>query len=128
MLHPNLVISDPDGLKRAGSSKDEAIDVDDLIKKFSSEDESTNNSFAEDVLSNLAQEDSKAECPICMDVMDSPMVIPQCMHQCCKDCIVAFLERCLEKGEDGRCPTCSTSPVKVCFIPDIFYTGPLIIS
>ncbi|KAK7686707.1 hypothetical protein QCA50_010307 [Cerrena zonata] len=47
-----------------------------------------------------------------MDVMDSPMVIPQCMHQCCKDCIVAFLERCLEKGEGGRCPTCSTSPVK----------------
>ena len=83
MLHPNLVLSDPDGLKKAGSSKAEAIDVDDLIKKFSNEDDGSgaNNSFAEDVLSNLAQEDSKAECPICLDVMDSPMVIPQCMHQ-----------------------------------------------
>lgn len=83
VLHPNLVLSDPDGTLKKGTSKDEAIDVDDLIKKFSSEnDDGVNaNSFAEDVLSNLAQEDSKAECPICLDVMDSPMVIPQCMHQ-----------------------------------------------
>lgn len=81
VLHPNLVLSNPDGLKKAGSSKDEAIDVDELIRKFSNEDEGDNNNFAEDVLSNLAQEDSKAECPICLDVMDMPMVIPQCMHQ-----------------------------------------------
>jgi hypothetical protein len=32
----------------------------------------------------------------------------------CKDCIVSFLETCTAKGEDGRCPTCSKGPLKVC--------------
>ena len=32
----------------------------------------------------------------------------------CKDCIIAFIERCREKGEQGKCPTCSRGPVEVC--------------
>ena len=38
------------------------------------------NAYAEDVLAHLDQEDAQ-ECPICMDVMQSPVLIPGCMHQ-----------------------------------------------
>jgi DNA repair protein RAD5 len=33
----------------------------------------------------------------------------------CKDCITAFLSNLADKGEDGRCPTCSHTPVQVIF-------------
>ncbi|CAL1694577.1 unnamed protein product [Somion occarium] len=123
VLHPNLVLSATED-KKTGSSKEEPIDVDELIKKFTSEEGNNNgSSFAEDVLASLGQED-RAECPICLDVMDSPMVIPQCMHQCCKDCIVAFLECCEEKGEEGRCPTCSIRPVKESDLLEVVRTKP----
>lgn len=85
------------------------------------------NAFAEDVLNNLAQEVDD-ECPICMDVQQSPMIIPGCLHQwsvsypcipagcltvfcSCKDCITAFIQKCSEEGRLGRCPTCSREPV-----------------
>ncbi|KAI0073947.1 hypothetical protein K474DRAFT_1648766 [Panus rudis PR-1116 ss-1] len=109
VLHPSLVISDE--AKNKGKSSSDPINVDEMIKQFSEAEEGKGgNAYAEEVLNNLGQEENP-ECPICFDVMDSPMVIPQCMHQCCKDCIVAFIERCKEKGEDGRCPTCSRGPI-----------------
>ncbi|KAI0931358.1 hypothetical protein AcW2_000267 [Taiwanofungus camphoratus] len=111
VLHPNLVLSSDDG----GSSQtsDGTVDVNVLIKRFGQGDNTAGDSkvFAEGVLANIGQ-DEPMECPICFDVMDTPTIIPNCMHQCCKDCIVAFIETCREKGEDGRCPTCSRGPVK----------------
>ncbi|TCD62159.1 DNA helicase rad5 [Steccherinum ochraceum] len=108
VLHPNLVLqSEITGDKSLGG---EVVDVETLIKNFTQE-AGPSSTFAEDAIQNLGQEDN-AECPICMDVMETAMVIPGCMHKCCKDCIVAFLENCEEKGEPGRCPTCSHSPVK----------------
>ncbi|KZT73229.1 hypothetical protein DAEQUDRAFT_721807 [Daedalea quercina L-15889] len=111
VLHPNLVLSTEDEGVQATSKG--AVDVDALIKQFEEGNDATGDhkTFAEEVLANLEGEDEK-ECPICFDVMDSPTIIPSCMHQSCKDCIVAFIETCREKGEDGRCPTCSRGPVK----------------
>lgn len=63
--------------------QDEKLDVDAMIKQFAQDGTSVSNregTFAEGVLNNLADIDD-AECPICLDVMQSPMIIPACMHQ-----------------------------------------------
>ncbi|KAG5643141.1 hypothetical protein DXG03_001531 [Asterophora parasitica] len=114
VLHPSLVLT-VDDESALSPGNDGAVDVNDLIRRFAENESagegSTKNAFAEEVLSNLA--DAKAEeCPICLDVMETPMIIPKCMHQCCKDCILAHLSACEEKGEEGRCPTCSQGPIK----------------
>ncbi|KZT08557.1 uncharacterized protein LAESUDRAFT_648872 [Laetiporus sulphureus 93-53] len=110
VLHPNLVLSGPEDLKTEHG--DSGIDVNALIKRFEEGGDADRgaNAFAEDVLANLGK-DNERECPICFDVMETPTILPRCLHQCCKDCIVAFIETCRQKGEDGRCPTCS-DPVK----------------
>ncbi|KAH9929764.1 SNF2 family N-terminal domain-containing protein [Fomitopsis serialis] len=111
VLHPNLVLSsDNEGIKASSAG---AVDVDALIKQFDegNNSPSDNKVFAEGVLANLEGEEER-ECPICFDVMDTPTIIPNCLHQSCKDCIIAFIETCREKGEEGRCPTCSRGPVK----------------
>ncbi|KDQ63171.1 hypothetical protein JAAARDRAFT_119545 [Jaapia argillacea MUCL 33604] len=107
VLHPGLVLSTQRNETPAG---DGSVDVNALIQQFSETNEMDNSSeFVESVLTNLG--DSNSECPICFDVMDAPMIIPRCLHQCCKDCIVAFLANCAENGSEGRCPTCSQGPV-----------------
>lgn len=93
VLHPSLVLKDSTTKQSANGS---FVDVEDMIKTFvdanadanaaaakaESEDTKINgtNAFAEDVLNNLAQEVDD-ECPICMDVQQSPMIIPGCLHQ-----------------------------------------------
>ncbi|TFK41996.1 DNA repair protein RAD5 [Crucibulum laeve] len=112
VLHPNLVLT-ADDERALSPSGDGIVDVNDLIKRFVQDEgsEGSSNTFAETVLANLADDDT-AECPICMDVMDTPTVVPNCMHQCCKDCILAHLATCEEKGNEPRCPTCGSGPVK----------------
>ena len=121
VLHPHLVLSPNEGVAPKASSGNGAIDVKDLIQKFSEGENAVgdNKVYAEGVLANLAQEEG-AECPICFDVMETPAIMPDCMHQwyvathlsmaciliecaySCKDCIIAFIEKCREKGEDGK--------------------------
>ncbi|PSS29648.1 hypothetical protein PHLCEN_2v2796 [Hermanssonia centrifuga] len=111
VLHPSLVLSSiANEIKPEGSG---SVDVNAMIKSFVSGDslDGKGNAFAKDVLNSLGQ-DENVECPICFDVMDSPMIIPGCLHKCCKDCIAAFLESCADKKEEGRCPICSYAPVR----------------
>ena len=58
------------------------IDIDAMIQQFAQGENSPNpnSAFVEDVLNNLSSEEM-AECPICLDFMQSPMVIPGCLHQ-----------------------------------------------
>jgi len=129
VLHPNLVLSTD---HNAAPSPDGTIDVDAMIKHFSedNDEQSGKNAYAEGVLVGLG-EDNLVECPICLDVMEERMIIPECMHQwyvhscwtypiflkescnSCKDCIFSFLAACDERREPGRCPTCSRSGLKV---------------
>ncbi|KAG1890358.1 hypothetical protein F4604DRAFT_1710010, partial [Suillus subluteus] len=67
--------------------------------------------YAESVLANL-DTSNHAKCSICLDVTQTPSIIPPCMHQCCKECIISYLATCTDKGEVPRCPTCSQGPVK----------------
>jgi len=114
VLHPSLVLSSE--YESSPPSGDGEVDINSMIRRFSKEEDTSDgsgsNAFAEGVLANLSDMDSNGECPICLDVMQSPMIIPACMHQCCKDCIVCYLASCEERGEEQRCPTCSRGPVK----------------
>ncbi|RDB29142.1 DNA repair protein RAD5 [Hypsizygus marmoreus] len=113
VLHPSLVLT-ADDERALSSDGDGAVDVNDMIRRFaeaeSASEGSSKNTFAEDVLANLADAEAE-ECPICLDVMETPMIIPGCMHQCCKDCILAHLATCEERHEESRCPTCSQGPI-----------------
>ncbi|KAG6830349.1 hypothetical protein H0H92_001142 [Tricholoma furcatifolium] len=106
VLHPNLVLTADDerALSPAG---DGAVDVNDLIQRFANGEkaEGTDKStFAEEVLAKLADTEAE-ECPICLDIMETPMIIP-------RDCILAHLAACEEKREETRCPTCLQGPIK----------------
>lgn len=61
--------------------KDGKVDVNDLIKRFAEGSPGgSSNTFAEEFLANLNDNDN-ADCPICFNEMEVPMVIPKCMHQ-----------------------------------------------
>ncbi|KAI8990572.1 SNF2 family N-terminal domain-containing protein [Trametes punicea] len=113
VLHPNLVVSSSDMSAPKATVGSGAVDIKELIERFDKGENAAGDSkvYAEGVLATLGQ-DENAECPICFDVMETPAILPDCMHQCCKDCIIAFIERCREKGEEGKCPTCSKGPVQ----------------
>jgi DNA repair protein RAD5 len=74
VLHPNLVLIPDD--KAHAPAGDEAVDINDMIRTG----EGGQNNFAEEVLANLTDAEA-SECPICLDVMETPMIIPECMHQ-----------------------------------------------
>jgi DNA repair protein RAD5 len=80
VLHPSLVLS---SLNRSEEPARETVaDLDTLIQRFSEGDSSKGNQnvFAENVLLNLGEDDG-LECPICFDVMQTPMILPDCLHQ-----------------------------------------------
>ncbi|KAL0575237.1 DNA helicase rad5 [Marasmius crinis-equi] len=126
VLHPSLVLEEEGG-RALSPTKDSTVDVNELIKKFSEEQDGeegeTSTTFAETVLANL-HEDETAECPICLDVMDTPMVIPECMHQCCKDCITMYIATCETKGEETKCPSCSRGPIKQSALMEVVRAPP----
>lgn len=83
VLHPSLVLTNTEESQTRTTSDDEDMDVQTLIQKFSEGEENagSGSAFVEGVLQNLSNEDEMGECPICLDVMDSPMIIPVCLHQ-----------------------------------------------
>ncbi|KAK0198774.1 SNF2 family N-terminal domain-containing protein [Armillaria mellea] len=112
VLHPSLVLS-PEEDRALSPSGDGFIEIKDILGAFREDEGSSSGSniFAQNALANLGEDTS--ECPICMDVMEKPMLIPECMHKCCKDCINMFLATCEEKGQEPGCPTCSRRPIKI---------------
>ncbi|KAJ7201358.1 DNA repair protein RAD5 [Mycena pura] len=122
VLHPNLVLSSTNEQSLA-SQGDETIDVNELIKRFANDEQSgegSANVFAQNALQNLEVDEADPECPVCMDVMQSPMIIPECMHRCCKDCIVTLCATAAEQGRELNCPTCSRGPIKETELIEVF--------
>jgi len=82
VLHPHLVLTKND--ERALSPDDGGkVDVNDLIARFAQEGQSTDggpNKFADNFMASLNGIDN-ADCPICFNEMEIPMVLPECMHQ-----------------------------------------------
>ena len=83
VLHPRLVLTNDEG-RALSPGADGIVDVNDLIRRFaegeSTSEDGSKNTFAEEVLANLGEAEA-GECPICLDVMETPMIIPGCLHQ-----------------------------------------------
>ncbi|KAF8204424.1 DNA repair protein RAD5 [Mycena galopus ATCC 62051] len=112
-------------LRRTFSPEDAegTVDVNELIKRFANdgqEGEGGGNVFAQNAINDLQIDEADAECPICMDVMQCPMIIPQCMHRCCKDCLVTSCANAEERGEEPHCPTCARGPFKEGDLIEVF--------
>lgn len=62
-------------------SKDSLLDVDDMIKHLAEDGNASELSpFAEQFIAGLTSDDN-ADCPICFNEIETPMVIQGCMHQ-----------------------------------------------
>ncbi|EJD03591.1 uncharacterized protein FOMMEDRAFT_81947 [Fomitiporia mediterranea MF3/22] len=113
VLHPSLVLPENED----GTSSDTGggiVDINELIGQLANGgqgSEETSGGYAQTVLNSLSMKEDE-ECPICMDCMQEPVLLPICAHKCCKDCILAFLQRQSENGEEGSCPVCRCGPVK----------------
>lgn len=60
---------------------DSIVNVNEMIEKFA-EGEEQSNMFAQAVLADLDdQTEAPSECPVCLDVMESPMIVPECLHR-----------------------------------------------
>ena len=128
-------------LEDSSTSTSGAVKLEDLVKHESDgvTVSKTNVAFVEETLKSLNAGSGNQgdggeggdECPLCLDMMETPVLIPPCMHKwcddgltmrvrvtdrgrahSCKDCVVNFLETCQEQGRDGVCPICSSGPVK----------------
>ncbi|KZS91640.1 hypothetical protein SISNIDRAFT_456554, partial [Sistotremastrum niveocremeum HHB9708] len=128
VLHPSLVTA-----KEADDSQDsddeivevkdvKSIALEEMIKKFASGDTKTGSSstdkFAQAALKELAEQEEK-ECRICLTVKDENVLIPECFHSCCKDCILSYLAKCRENKEVGNCPMCRRAPLKETDLLDV---------
>ncbi|KAF9566925.1 DNA repair protein RAD5 [Agrocybe pediades] len=113
VLHPNLVLT-PNDERVMSPEGDGKVSINELVERFAENGpsgEGQTNAFAENFIANLKVEDN-ADCPICFNEMEVPMVIPKCLHQFCKDCIVSHIGICEGKGQEANCPTCSEGPIK----------------
>lgn len=82
MLHPSLVqvMEDSEGAK--DDSPDD-VNIDALITKYTEGadggDTGPSAVFAEGVLGRL-QEADRQECAVCFDLMELPVLVPDCLH------------------------------------------------
>ncbi|KAH9486419.1 DNA repair protein RAD5 [Psilocybe cubensis] len=126
VLHPSLVLGKEDEehstFPQDGGKK---VTINELIEKFADGEQAgdgNSSAFVEHFVTNLSGNDL-AECPICFNEMEIPMVIPRCMHQFCKDCIVSYIGICEEKRQVANCPTCSEGPIKSTDLVEIVKKG-----
>jgi len=128
-------------LEDSYTSNNGTVKLEDLVKReFDGVTVSkSNTAFVEETLKSLHagpgtqgdEDETRDECPLCLDMMETPVLVPPCMHKwcanglvhvnlgrllrsyfSCKDCVVNFLGTCEEQGKDGVCPICSSGPVK----------------
>ena len=63
-------------------SQDASISINNIIQQFAEREENGGNgneAYAQSVLRNLKTTGAE-ECPICMDLMEEPMLLPACAH------------------------------------------------
>lgn len=140
VLHPHLVMTQEE-LEEFEESSSGTLELEELVKREAdgATGSKINAAFVEETLKSLTtgagmqgdEGEGSDECPLCLDMMEAPVLIPPCMHKwyankfvcvnfrdrlglacSCKDCVVNFFETCEEQGKDGVCPICSSGPVK----------------
>jgi len=94
VLHPHLVMT-PEELEEfedSSNSMSETVKLEDLVKRESDvvTVSKNNAAFVEETLKSLnagpgTQGGKGDECPLCLDMIESPVLIPPCMHTWCAD-------------------------------------------
>ena len=91
VLHPHLVMTQEEleELENSWTSTSAAVKLEDLVKHESDgvTVSKTNAAFVEETLKSLnagsGDQGEGDECPLCLDMMETPVLIPPCMHKWC---------------------------------------------
>lgn len=85
-------------LEDSSTSNNGMVKLEDLVKRESDWDmvSKSNTAFAEETLKSLHAEpgsqgdggETRDECPLCLDIMETPVLIPPCMHKWCADGLI----------------------------------------
>ena len=51
--------------------------------------------------------EEESPCPLCSEALEDPVVIRQCKHVFCQDCVTSYLEETAVDNGQSRCPVCS---------------------
>ena len=80
-------------LENSSASADGAVKLEDLVKheSDSTTTSKSNATFVEETLRSLnagsgtqgGEGETRDECPLCLDIMETPVLIPPCMHKWC---------------------------------------------
>ncbi|KAG0266325.1 DNA helicase rad5 [Actinomortierella ambigua] len=91
--------------------KDGPVNLEELMAKFSASEDQPGSNFGASVIQNLIQSsDEVPECPICFEDMADGVLMP-CMHRGCRSCVLDYLQRRDDAGEQGDCPICRQGPI-----------------
>jgi len=84
-----------DELENSSTPASGTVKLEDLVKRESDgvTVSKTNTAFVEETLKSLNAEsgtqrgggEGRGECPLCLDMMEAPVLIPPCMHKWCAD-------------------------------------------
>ncbi|KAG8904180.1 DNA helicase rad5 [Tulasnella sp. 403] len=135
VLHPSLVqsrstSSDKErGVVENPMVENSLLDVEDMIAQFRTAKDGANTasepvSYPIEVLKHLGSLD-RQECSLCLDTVQEPVIIPECHHVGCKECIVDLLEDQEAKGVGGSCPVCRRQPVMVSSLIEVRIGKPM---
>ena len=101
VLHPHLVMTQEEleELENSSTSASGAVKLEDLARHESDRATASkaNTAFVEATLKALNagtgsqgdEDEGKDECPLCLDIMERPVLIPPCMHKWCVNRLVA---------------------------------------
>ena len=92
VLHPHLVMTQEEleEFENSSTSTSATVKIEDLVKHESDgvTVSKTNAAFVEETLKSLSaglgnRGEGGDECPLCLDMMETPVLIPPCMHKWC---------------------------------------------
>lgn len=80
-----MQLSREESIAPEGDDGESPISLKSLLEQFSGKSnidqasEGISNTFAEGVLTNL-EEVNQQECAVCLDLMENPVLVPNCLH------------------------------------------------
>ncbi|KAJ3048592.1 DNA helicase rad5 [Rhizophlyctis rosea] len=92
-------------------TKSTFIGLSDLVASYCGGADAQSSEFAKSLLTDLEGngedegEGEGKECPVCLEVMVEPVVLP-CLHTCCEGCMSDYGERRRRGGGGLECPVC----------------------
>lgn len=102
--HPFLVL----GVKQHFNDSEKSSGIRSrLLSHLRGDNANFSESYVDSLIDNLKGNDDERQCPICLDMMESP-VISKCGHLFCPDCLFQVMGR----EESCMCPVCRAFVIK----------------